>query len=174
MALTIDATVGGATSNSFITLPEAETYMEGRGNKATWTAASDANKNIVLVEATREISLMAFIGIRASSTQAISWPRDLARDPDDPNNDYFASTVVPTRVKNASAELAFQYMKAGTTDLGALPSTTNIKRKKVDVLETEYFSGHGSPAGMARFPIVINQLQPLLEGAGLMTPLVRG
>ena len=174
MALVIIATAGGASANSFILLTEAETYMLGRGNTATWTAASDDEKNITLVEATREISLMRFIGVRADGTQALSWPRNLAVNPDDPNHDYFGSSVIPVRVKNATAELAFQYLKAGTTDLAALDPKTNIKSKQVDVLKTEYFSPSGSVAGVARYPFVMSQLRLLLENVGLAIPLIRG
>ena len=174
MALTIDATVGGASSNSFITLAEAETYMEGRGNKSTWTDASADEKNIALVEATRDISLMCFIGVRASDTQALSWPRDWAINPDDPNNAYYENTVIPQRVKDATAEYAFQYIKAGSTDVGALNPLTNVKKKVVDVLSTEYFSPSGTPTGVARYPGVISQLEPLLENVGLTTPVVKG
>lgn len=174
MALTIDATVGGASSNSYLTLAEAETYMEGRGNKATWTAASDGDKNIALVEAQREITLLCFIGIRASDTQALAWPRDWAINPDDPNYAYYENTEIPQRVKDAQAEYAFQYIKAGTTDLGAISPQTNVKKKVVDVLSTEYFSPAGTPVGIGRYPGVVNQLQPLLENVGLTTPVVKG
>ena len=174
MALTITATAGSATANSFSTLAEAETYMEGRGNKALWTAASDGDKNIALVEATRDIDAMAFSGYRSDSTQSLDWPREWAVDPDDPNQDYFDNDVVPTRVKNAACELAFQYIKAGTTDVAAIDSKVNVKRKKVDVLETEYFASTTTPQGVARYPRVMTWLRPLLATSGITTPVVRG
>ena len=144
MAITIVATAGSASANSFITLAEAETYMEGRGNKALWTAASDANKNIALAEATQEISLREYSGARTDDTQALSWPRQWANNPDDPVQSYFDNDVVPTRIKNATAELAFQFIKAGTTDVAALAAAANVKRKQVDVLVTEYFASSSS------------------------------
>ena len=174
MALTIDATAGGTSANSFITLAEAETYMEGRGNKALWTAASDGDKNITLVEATREISVKCFLGVRADDTQALSWPRDWVINPDDPNNDYYDNTEIPVRVKDAQAELAFQYIKAGTTDVAAIDPATNVKRKQVDVLVTEYFSPGTQPLGIARYPMVLNWLRPLLENTGIATQVTRG
>jgi len=174
VALTIDATVGGASSNSFVTLAESETYMEGRLNVSLWTAATDANKNIALVEATRDLDVKEYPGNRVSATQSLSWPRDWAIDPDDPNLDYFDTTEVPTRIKNATCELAMQYIKAGTTDLAALDSATNIKRKKVDVLETEYFASTSTPQGLGRYPRVIAYIRPLLAASGVTTETVHG
>ena len=174
MAITIVATVGSATANSFVTLAEAEVYMEGRGNKALWTAATDAAKDIALAEATRDIDLKEYTGRRASSTQSLSWPRDWAVDPDNPVQGYFDTDEVPTRVKNATCELAFQYIKAGTTDLAAIDSATNIKRKKVDVLETEYFASSTTPQGLGRYPRVMQYIRPLLANSGFTTPVVRG
>lgn len=174
MALTIVATAGGATANSFVTLAEAETYMEGRGNKSTWTAAADADKNIALVEATRDIDALNFVGSRADSSQALAWPRQYAPDPDSPTDAWYDTDEVPTRVKNATCELAFQYIKAGTTDVAAIDSKTNIRRKKVDVLETEYFASSETPKGLARYPRVHSWLRPLLTGAGVTAEVIRG
>lgn len=174
MAITIVATAGSAAANSFVTLAEAETYMEGRGNKALWTAASDANKDIALAEATTDLDLREWSGYRATDTQALAWPRQWAIDPDNPNHDYFDTDTVPTRVKHATCELAFQYIKAGTTDVAALDAKTGVKRKKVDVLETEYFSPSSTPTGLARYPRVMAMIRPLLAHTGLTIPTVRG
>jgi len=174
MALTIVATAGSASANSFITLAECETYMEGRGNKALWTAAADSDKNIALVEATRELDLLTYTGYRTDDTQALSWPRQWAVDPDNPTDQYFDTDEIPTRLKNAQAELAFQFIKAGTTDLAALDSKAGVKRKKVDVLETEWFSAATTPTGIARYPRVMNYIRRLLATSGLTTEVIRG
>ena len=174
MAITIIATAGSATANSFITLVEAETYMLGRGNKTLWDAATDAAKDITLAEATQEIDLRCFIGRRTDSTQALDWPRQDATNPDDPILSLFDTDVVPTRIKNATAELAFQFHKAGTTDLAAIDAKANVKRKQVDVLETEYFASSTTPSGLARFPRVMGYIRPLLANAGLSTQVIRG
>lgn len=174
MALTIIATAGSASANSFVTLAESETYMLGRGNKSTWTAAADGDKNIALVEATRDIDALGFVGYRADSTQALAWPRQWAIDPDDPSSNYYDTDEIPTRIKNATCELAFQYIKAGTTDVAALDSKSNVKRKKVDVLETEYFTPTETARGLARYPRVLGWLLPLLANSGLTTEVIRG
>lgn len=174
MAITIDATAGGTGANSFVLLTEAETYMEGRGNKALWTAATDADKDIALAEATRDIDLKEYTGYRTTSTQALSWPRISADDPDNPVQGWFDDDVVPSRIKNATSELAFQYLKAGTTDIAALDAKINVRSKQVDVLRTEYFSPTYTPTGLARYPRVMAFLGPLLAYSGNSIPLVRG
>ena len=174
MAITIVSTVGSATANSFVTLAEAEVYMLGRGNKALWTAATDATKDIALAEATRDIDLKDYTGYRTASTQALSWPREWATDPDNPVQGWYDTDVVPARIKNATCELAFQYIKAGTTDVAALDSKANVKSKQVDVLKTEYFASTSTPTGLARYPRVMAYIRPLLANSGLTIPLVRG
>jgi hypothetical protein len=175
MAVVIVATVGGSTSNSYVTLAEAESYMEARLNAALWDAASDDTKNRALVESTRELDVLDWDGWRTDDVQALSWPREWVVDPDDPNGDYFASNVIPQRVKDACMELANQFVKAGTTDVAALDDTTGIRRKKVDVLETEYEPGYRK-AGMARYPRVMAFIRPLLKSVvgSLMVRVVRG
>lgn len=176
MAVVIVATAGSASANSFVTLAEAETYMEARLNAALWDAATDDTKNRALVEATREVSALAWDGKRATSTQALSWPRLWAVDPDDPNQDYYDSDVLPDRVKWATIELALQFVKAGTEDIAAVDSSGGVKREKVDVLETEY-DPYRRPLGMDRYPRVLAWVAPLLSGpttGGITVPVLRG
>jgi len=150
--------------------------MEGRLNATLWDSATDDECNRALVEATREISALSYVGKRADDTQALSWPRDFAPNPDDPNYDYFLTTEIPDRVKWATEELAFQFIKAGTVDVAALESSAGIVREKVDVIETEY-AAHIRAKGMDRYPRVMAWLDPLLDGAvagGCVVPVVRG
>jgi hypothetical protein len=174
MAVVIDATVGGASSNSYATLADAEAYMEGRLNASLWDAATDDNKNRALVEATRELEVLAWEGQRASSTQALSWPRDYVTNPDDPDGDDYASTVLPVRVTDACMELAFQFLNAGTTDVAALDTSDGVIRKKVDVLETEWARPGERLTGLQRYPRVWDRLTPLLGVSGPVIGVVRG
>lgn len=176
MAVVIDATVGGASANSYATLADAETYMEGRLNSTTWDAATTDQKNRALVEAARELQVLAWDGSRVDDTQAMAWPRSWVVDPDDPNGDYYEETVVPVRVSEAQMELAFQFIRAGTTDLAALDSTDGIIRKKIDVLETEYARPYERVRGLQRYPRVWDRILPLLAatGTGANVEVVRG
>ena len=175
MAVTITATAGSASANSFVTLSEADSFMEGRLNASTWeTDAGDDDKNRALVEATRQLSRLKWIGNRSDSTQILSWPRQWAIDPDSPFQDYFSTATVPQRVKDATMELAFQYIKAGTTDVAALDAKHNVKVSKLDVLVTEYVEPWARAKGLARYPSVLQHIRALLVGTGVMRALVKG
>jgi hypothetical protein len=174
MAVAIDATVGGASANSFTTLAELTTYMEGRLNSSKFDDATTDNQNRALVEATRYLSVFKWRGHRVDGTQALSWPRQWAYDPDSPIQDYYDTTVVPQRVKDATMELAFQFLKQGTTDVAALDAQAGIKRKRIDVIETEYDTVR-RPVGLDAYPSVTRHIRPLLEAVGPFTSvLVKG
>jgi hypothetical protein len=175
MAVTITATVGSASANSYATLAEAETYMEARLNGTLWDASTDDNKNRALVEAARELDPLGWDGYRVDDTQAMSWPRSWVVNPDDPNRDYYGSTTVPQRVKDAQCELAFQFIKSGVTDVAAQDPYDYITEKKIDVLVTKYAPPGSRPRGLARYPRVMKLIRPLLvASSGISRPLVRG
>lgn len=178
MPITITATPGDAAANSFVTAAEMTTYCLSRLNASIWTAA-DAQLP-ALVEATRDLSLLDYVGERTDETQALSWPRQYAENPDAPTSSadptipvlldglpvYFADDVIPSRVKDATCELALQYLKLGTTDAAALPSNDGVIRKKVDVLETEWADPNKRAVGLARWPRVLAFVAPLLARVG--------
>lgn len=178
MAVAIDATVGGSSSNSFVTLVEAQAYMDGRLNASAWQAASTDSQNRALVEATREISSRTWQGTRNLTSQVLSWPRWFVIDPDAPwsGTVYFSNLVIPQRVKDATCELAFQFLNLGTTDLAALDPTLNVKRKAIGsgAIDTEYFDPSIRAKGLSRFPRVLRYLQPMLADVGSTGTVIRG
>ena len=176
MAIAIDATAGGASANSYATLAEADTYMTARLNASSWeTDASDDDKNRALVEAARELDPMAWDGLRTDGTQALSWPRQWAYDPDSPVQDYYDTDVVPQRVKDAQCELAFAFIKAGTTDLAVQDSSAGVIEKTVDVLTTKWAAPFARNTSLlARYPRVAKFINPLLAGSRAGNPLVKG
>ena len=173
MALAIDATVGGAAANSFVTVAEADTYLEARLNSAAWTGVDP--KMQALIEATRELcALSGWLGYRVTSTQALAWPRDEVVNPDDPTpGSYYAATIIPQRVKDATCELALEFLKAGTTDLAAASATVGIIEKTVDVLTTRWASPSEQTQGLMRFPRVWALIAPLLSNSATQVRLVR-
>jgi hypothetical protein len=156
-----------------VLLTEAASYMEARLNSTLWDAATTDSQNRALVEATRELSARSWLGNRADTTQALSWPRQWVTNPDSPNSDYYSNAIIPQRVKDATCELAFQFIKAGTTDIASLDSTQGVKRKKIDVIETEYET-YARKEGLARYPSVLRFIAPLLQGSSHVVPTVRG
>jgi hypothetical protein len=112
----IDATAGGSSANCYLTVVEANAYHDGRLNNDVWDAASTDNKTIALIMATRTLDhLYTWVGARKTSTQSLEWPRvgvtarnRLQSVPD---------TIVPTEIKEATAEYAWQLLvEDRTTD----------------------------------------------------------
>jgi hypothetical protein len=171
MAITIDSTVGGAAANSYVTLAEWTTYLEGRLNVTAFTgAASDDIRNRALAEATRELSAISWAGVRTDDTQALAWPRDLVRNPDDPNYDFYDDGVIPERVKRATYELALAFLKSGTVDIVSLDTTINVRRTSIaGAIETEYYDPGHRITGLARYPAVMREIRPLLAASSKMT-----
>jgi hypothetical protein len=183
MAITITATVGSASANSFVTEAEAVTYLATRLNRAsTWTTVSGSTctdtEKIALIEATRELTRIAWQGARVDDTQALSWPRNYCVDPDAPlalgtsttvGYPYYLATEIPDRIKEATIELANEFLKAGTTDLAVADPNAGVIEKTVDVLTTRWASAGSRPTGYARFPRIVALIRPLLatQGGGL-------
>ena len=174
MPVTIVADAGSAGANSFATRAEFVAYLDGRLNATAGSGATGANQDIALVEATRELTTKSWKGLRATDTQALAWPRQWADDPDSSVGGYYDSDVIPQRVKDATCELALQFLKAGTTDIAELPSTDGIISKTVDVLSTMYADPTKRRTGLSRFPSVMRFISPLLAGTVGSFQVIRG
>ena len=74
MAVTIDATAGGADANSYITLAQADAYVEAMINStdvSKWDTGTDDNRNRALAAAAQRLDRERFLGARATDTQAL-------------------------------------------------------------------------------------------------------
>ena len=133
MALIIDATLGGATANSYVTLAEATTYFEGRLYSTAWTGAVDDNaRNQALVMATKRLNTEKFYGDRATSTQALPFPRI--------NIGYldgiYLDNTIPTILKEAQFELAIHILSVDMSQQGTDVST--IEKVKLGTIDIKY------------------------------------
>jgi len=109
MPIVLDATVGGAASNTYCTLAEAEVYYLSRVPLAAWVAGTDATKNAALAMATRLLDLSyAWAEFPSATTQALQWPRTGVMD--FLGLSYIDDAVIPQQLKNAEAELAGQLL----------------------------------------------------------------
>lgn len=116
MPAAIDATLSGASANSYVTLAAANTYFETVPDSTTWTSKTDDQKNRALISATRWIDALSFYGDRCTTTQALKWPReDYKIDGID-----LACTLIPESIKVATYELA----RALANDTNAIIGTT--------------------------------------------------
>lgn len=177
MPLTLVATAGAANANAYATVAAALTAASYRiGPNAVAFIALTADQQIqALVSAASDIDslgdarvdgwLIEFLGDRASSIQSMEWPRI--------NAGVFASDVLPPALVDANIELAFTYaplFAAGTADpLNIDTNAARVKRKKVDVLETEWFEPGPTAEALERFPAMVQRLLSSLLGYRLIT-----
>jgi len=191
MAITIIATAGASDANSYLTVAEADTLAEERLGTLTWTTAADEDKKKALVQATRYMDTLEYIGERASTTQSLLWPRTDAKCGD---KDY-ASTVIPPEIQEATFDLAEgllnnpglisgQGVTASTATTGELVAgvpNADLKRLKLDVMELEWKNATNSSRYAATplsvMPHLLSTLgcltKSVIPGANSQIPLVR-
>ncbi|MCF0055518.1 DnaT-like ssDNA-binding protein [Dyadobacter sp. CY356] len=148
-----------AGANSLVDLAYANSYHLDRGN-SLWTG-TDAVKQSALIKATDYIQQKyTFRGFLVSETQPLNWPRA-----DVP---YVATNVIPDRLKQAVCQLALEVMTAPLNP--SVSPTGQVKFKKVDVIETEYFAASSTST---KRPAIDGLLRPYLSGSGINVPVVR-
>ena len=168
MAITIVATVGSATANSYVTLTEANSFVEGltqSDDVVAWGNSTDDEKNRALFSATRRIDREKFLGAKASDTQARQWPRSGVRVPDQYTNlyglsfpnrilaDYYTDTEIPPEVQDAQIELAV-YLNNNKDGIGlsGLEDFNAVSIGNINV--TPNFYGR---TGVDRIPPIVDQ-----------------
>jgi DnaT-like ssDNA binding protein len=105
----VDATVGGASSNSYVTLAAAEAYFLGRLSAEAWDDADgDDDKEAALIMATARLESEPYTGYRATTTQRLQWPRYSTYDR---NGNMLASTTIPQLMQDATCEMALAILK---------------------------------------------------------------
>lgn len=163
MALVTEDGTGKSDAESYCSVAAADARHTALGN-SSWTG-DDTAKEQALRKATQFIEGLyrqRWKGSRSTRDQALSWPR------------YGAivggwdvrSTVVPTEVANATADLA---VKALSAEL-APDLERAVIREKVGPLETEY-SEYSSD--VKRFRAAEMMLAPFVKGGGINAMLVR-
>lgn len=138
--MAIDATPGGASSNSYATYAEVNAYFDARtpitpawvasgGDAYILTAArlldAMAQPRRVLVPAQGGVAAYyrvspTWTGVAATSTQRMAWPRKGMLDA---NGFTIGEDVIPDDLKNAQAELAGYLLKSDST----LPSDVQVQ-----------------------------------------------
>ena len=139
MTVVIDATVGGETSNSYLDLANAEAIAAMIPGGDAWVAATEEEKNMSLVEATRWLETLDYVGRRCTSVQRLKWPRQDAECDGVPAS----CTDIPYKIREAEVLLAIKYVASPSSFPGAgggsnAPSGTFTKRQKLGDLEIEY------------------------------------
>ena len=147
-ASTLVTTVGGASSNSYVTLAVFNTYCEQRLNVDAFDDAQADDKIRALLMATRRLDRENWLGQKAATTQALTWPRSGVYIPDGSGYQY-ELTEIPQLVKDAQCELALAYL-AG---YGASVSSDSISEFSIDGIRVKSSGG-----GTAGWPDAVDEL----------------
>lgn len=121
MAFTFDATVGGASANSYVSVSEADDFFAAHLEGSLWPTALQ-QKQAALVMATNRIDRESFGGQRTfQNVQRLNWPRtwivdrDVRHDPsliDAYSGFYYRDpNTIPNELKQATFEMALYYIK---------------------------------------------------------------
>lgn len=165
--MAIVTTIGGSTTNSYITVAEYSAYADNFG----WNIGADTNNHEdQLRRAAVYINrVYNFVGDAQYQTQAMAWPRLTTQLIDGwPIN----PDTVPQDIKDAQAELAF--LVHGGTDLMATVTGGSTRRTKskagIVETETEYASFRETP----RFVAIEGLLSPYVVFGGSQIKVMRG
>jgi|GEM_PF-802592 hypothetical protein len=124
--LTLVATPGAADANTYCTFEEAKAILAKKLYHANWDEASDYDKKIALVMATRLLDdLVDWDGSVYSSTQALRFPRYSVYTPDGRLLEY---NMIPGFLKEATAVFADALL---AEDLTLDPATKGFNSLKV-------------------------------------------
>ena len=101
--MSLDATVSGTASNSYVTLTVASAYFTTRLESDVWDESEIAEQEAALVMATQRLDTEPYIGYPTTTTQRLQWPRLSV-----PNRSgwLYASDSIPEPVVFATCELA--------------------------------------------------------------------
>lgn len=145
MPVTVVATAGAADANSYLTVAAADALADLYLGTLNWASASTDNKGRALIMATRYLDELSYIGEKASTTQALLWPRTEAECGDW----IFTSSEIPKPVQQAAFDLAEHLLGdgaalsgggAGSAELIPGIPNANLKRARVDVIDVEFNS----------------------------------
>lgn len=135
----VNAEIGGEASNSYLDLADAEAIAAMIPGGDAWIAATEDAKNMSLVEATRWLETLDYVGQRCTATQRLKWPRQGAECDGVPAT----CDAIPYKIKEAEVMLAIKQVADPSSFPGAgggntAPSGTFTKRQKLGDLEIEY------------------------------------
>lgn len=134
MPLVLIDTPGAANANTYCDIADGDTYHETRLYSDTWTDAGDDEKAPALTMATRMLDdWFEWAGVPSTQTQALQWPRSAVIGPLgtlEPNDE------IPTRIREATAELARQLLDADRS-ADSENETQGVKRVKAGSVEVE-------------------------------------
>lgn len=144
LAAALDATVAGASSDSYVTEIEYLDYARKRG----WSVTTGQEANLRAATVYLD-TYYTWLGLRVATDQALRWPRSNVGYID---GGYVSHTTIPQPIKDAQCEMAY-LLSQGATPFATLEGgKVERKREKVDVIEEETVYSAGRE--MAAYPLI--------------------
>ena len=168
--MAIDATVGGDSSNSYVTLEEATAYFGERLRADAWAGASEADREKALLQACRHIERSRPLVNRRPYGYPTVPAESLAYDPLAPSNPNQALSfprkkdkasggdyAIPQPVKDAQCEEALALLARGAEqERRAALQAAGVTSFSVDGLSETY------AAGASQHPLLSAEARALL------------
>jgi len=176
---TLDATLAGTQSNSYVTLENANGIAANLSFATKWAAATEDARSVALITATRWMETLTYQGVRCKPSQRLSWPRDGAQC-DGVTSD---CSGIPYPIQEAEVILAYQWISSPSSfpdqgSGGSTPPGVFVSMQKLGDLEqqfTEYSNPQnsscdscGEPAIISAFPWLKDLLKCWYRGNGLV------
>ena len=129
--MALDATIGGASANSYITVADADLYFTDRYSSDEWDALGDEVKAKLLVTASLQLDWRVdWIGVKQTVEQAMEWPRvDVACM--EPLYGTVEAPALPPILSKAVCELAVYLVEYG--DPSALNDLDAIRLSRLSI-----------------------------------------
>ena len=141
MAIIVEDGTGLNNADSMLSVADADTLLTNR-NSPYWDAATTAQKEESLVASSdylNQENRFSWKGTKLNYDQLQSWPRSGVTET---HGHAVPSDEVPWRVEQAIVYIAERYLSGA--DLNPDLPISEIKRAKLDVLETEFFEPQSS------------------------------
>jgi hypothetical protein len=176
---TLITTIGGTTSNSYVSLQELADYRDlHRLTAVGFDAAEPDDKVRALAKAAGKLDRENWQGSRATTTQRLAWPRLFVQKLDAVDAGYgesygwifgevYKSDEIPQQVKDAQCELALAYLDGfGSSSSGDSGGGNQIESYSMDGLTVKYRSSSTeSSSSSSELPDTVSEL---------LSDLVRG
>jgi len=162
--MTLTATIGGASSDTYATIAEYVAYAVSMG----WTLADGTAANEVNLRRSRAYLDRAYEwhGIKTDETQALQWPRITSLYVDGYS---VSSETIPQRIKDAQCEMA--YLIQGGADPFETVTGGAVRREKVKAGPVESETEYAGTRELARYMAIEGLVRPYMIGGSRM---VRG
>lgn len=146
--MAFDATVGGASATSFLTVEEANALAVDHPFAAPWLAIASgasgtAQKQALLIAATRALNNLCYLGTPTAEAQALKFPMSglLTR-----TGYALADSVIPLDLKLATFEMALNLLRSADAPESAtveLINSLGLTRIKAGPVELGFKEGGG-------------------------------